>query len=222
MVSGAAADRRPAQLQMEQLEEILKVIGGLVFAAIYLFGNQIFKSRESNEAPPPNVADRGDDSRPASDAAARQRQIRESIRRKIMERRPATTTPSDQAPVRMPQTQRTEAPQQPSPVTLPVEPTRELLPNHAACSSDAYATQIQVSLQEIEATKRRAEQLRRQAGRVTPATEAHVQSPTHRGLRFGSVRSTLHNPDTARRAFVYSEVLGKPISLRPTGVGVTD
>lgn len=215
---------------MEHLEEIFKIVGGLVFAVIYLFGNQIFKSRDPDEPRPPNAPGRSTNRSPASKDdtdAARERQIQETIRRKIMERRQAAATPADQAPAMMPQERRKavmERQKKTHPAAPHVEPTREVVLNDTFsldAKDNAYEQHLQTRLQEIEATKRQAEQLRRQI-RGSAAAAAKAQPHTHRGLLPGSVRSTIRNPAAARRALVYGEVLGKPVSLRPPGVAMTD
>ena len=79
-----------------------------------------------------------------------------------------------------------------------------------------YEAQMQVRLQQIEATKRRAEVLKRQASRPVKASknQGKQKRSTRGGLLSGSVRSVLRDPGAARTAFVYGEVLGKPVGLR--------
>jgi len=216
---------------MESLEEILKVVGGLIFGAIYLFGNQIFKSKDEDtpEAPTlPRESAGSDDA--AEDYAARQRQIQEAIRRKIMQRREAAAAPgSSPEPVaahherhKRVVEQRKETHQR----APHVEPT----PQASAVddrfswdtSGNGYEEQMQARLEQIEATKRRAKALRRQARRSPTAAKHQIeQTPSPRAsLPLGSVRSVLRDPAAARTAFVYGEVLGKPVGLRPSGCGV--
>lgn len=215
---------------MESLEEILKVIGGLIFGAIYLFGNQIFKSKDEDQPRPPTLPRQSGDSDDApEDYAARQRQIQEAIRRKIMERRQAASTPASP----------------PEPVSAHHERHKQVVDRHkethqraphveanpevdsrfsSNASGHTYEAQMQARLQQIEATKRRAEALKQKASRT--ATAAKGQSERRRsargGLLSGSVRSVLRDPGAARTAFVYGEVLGKPVGLRPSGSGVAE
>jgi hypothetical protein len=215
---------------MENLEEILKVVGGLIFGAIYLFGNQIFKSKDEDAPRPPTLPRESGDS--ASDEyAERQRQIQEAIRRKILERRQAT----DGAPAAPPQPvaqhreqhkQVAERQKETHQRTPHVEPTPHEADTDARFSWDesdnAYEQQMQERLQQIEVTKRRAEALKRQSGVSSQSSETaeRGKSTVRRGLRSGSVRSVLRDPDAARTAFIYGEVLGKPVGMRESGSGV--
>lgn len=227
---------------MDGLEDILKTIGTVVFVAIYLFGGQLFKSKDENEAGPPNLPRPSRESEEASDEyAARQRQIQEAIRRKIMERRQGGTEAAAESPAVEP----------PQPVVVHREQRRELVERHKQTqqrtphveptpevvapipesdgrfswdsSDNVYEQQMQERLQEIEATKRRAEALKRQTGTSAISTSKERRSrqrPARGGLLSGSVRSVLRDPDAARTAFVYGEVLGKPVGMRESGSGV--
>ncbi len=210
---------------MDSLEEILKVVGGLIFGAIYLFGNQIFKSKDEDVPRPPTLPrESGGSGDAAEDYAARQRQIQEAIRRKIQERRQATTTPaSSPEPVsahRQRHKEVVELHKETHQRAPHVEETPEVVETDDRFSWDesdnAYEAQMQVRLQQIEATKRRAEVLKRQASRPVKASknQGKQKRSTRGGLLSGSVRSVLRDPEAARTAFVYGEVLGKPVGLR--------
>jgi len=211
---------------MESLEEILKVVGGLIFGAIYLFGNQIFKGKDEDSPGAPTLPRESAD----SDDAARQRQVQEAIRRKIMQRREATATPtSSPEPVVAHRelhkrvVERHKETHQRAPHVEPTPQASTVDDRFSWNTSDnVYEEQMQARLEQIEATKRRAEVLRRQAGRPTTAAKTpNGQSRSTRGsLPAGSVRSVLRDPAAARTAFVYGEVLGKPVGLRPSGCGV--
>ena len=216
---------------MESLEEILKVVGGIIFAAIYLFGNTIFKSKDE-DAPRPPTLPRESGSQ-EDEAADRQRQIQEAIRRKILERRQAAggEAPAASQPVAQHQERRKEVQerQKETHQRAPhVEPTHQEPETDGRFSWDAsdnvYEQQMQERLPQIEATKRRAEALKRQAGGSTQssATTKRRQSTRRGGLRSGSVRSVLRDPDAARTAIIYSEVLGKPVGVRESGSGVAN
>jgi hypothetical protein len=78
---------------------------------------------------------------------------------------------------------------------------------------------MQDQLKQIEATKRRAAKLKKEA----QASRERLKSPsdaTDRAARRrsrigqGSVRSTLNGPNAARTAFIYGEVLGTPVSQK--------
>lgn len=84
-------------------------------------------------------------------------------------------------------------------------------------SDNAYESQMQERLQQIEATKRRAEQLKQQVGQAGAPASRRPQSSTSSPRLFrSSVRSSLSDPAAARAAFIYAEVLGQPISQRKT------
>ncbi|MBT4758081.1 MAG: hypothetical protein HOO08_06775 [Opitutae bacterium] len=215
---------------MESLEEILKVVGGIIFGAIYLFGNQIFKNKDE-DTPGPSTLPRDSAGRDDDDAA-RQRQIQEAIRRKIMQRREARTAPTaSPEPVSAHREQhkqvveRHKETHQRAPHVEPTPEASEVDDRFSWNTSDnVYEEQMQARLQQIEATKRRAEALRRQAGRSTTVAKDQVEQARSSCGSFpaGSVRSVLRDPIAARTAFVYGEVLGKPIGLRPTRCGVAE
>ena len=213
---------------MESLEEILKVVGGLIFGAIYLFGNQIFKSKDE-DTPGPSTLPR--ESAGSDDDAARQRQIQEAIRRKIMQRRQATATPTSSEPVSAHREQhkqvveRHKETHQRAPHVEPTPEASEVDDRFSWNTSDnVYEEQMQARLEQIEATKRRAEALRRQASRSTTAAKSQDEQTRSNYASFpaGSVRSVLRNPAAARTAFVYGEVFGKPVGLRASGSGVAE
>ncbi|MFQ3224491.1 MAG: hypothetical protein ACI8Z5_000741 [Lentimonas sp.] len=221
---------------MENLEEILKVVGGLIFGAIYLFGNQIFKSKDEDEQRPPTLPRQsGDSDGGADDYAERQRQIQEAIRRKILERREAagTAPATPPQPVARHREQRKEVVERQK-ETHQRAPHVETTPHEADTdgrfswdeSDNAYEQQMQAHLQQIEATKRRAEALQRKARASTKASDTYGHrkpaSTVSGGHRSGSVRSVLRDPTAARTAFIYGEVLGKPVGLRESGSGVAN
>jgi len=221
---------------MESLEEILKVVGGIIFAAIYLFGNTIFKSKDEDAPRPPTLPRQSGSEE--DEAADRQRQIQEAIRRKILERRQAAggEAPASSQPVGQHQEGREEGGERRKEVVerhkethqrAPhVEPTHQEPETDGRFSWDAsdnvYEQQMQERLQQIEATKRRAEALKRQAGTSNQASETtgRRQSTRRGALRSGPVRSVLRDPAAARSAIIYSEVLGKPVSMRTSGSGI--
>lgn len=198
------------------MDNLLEIIIPVIIAAIYFFGNIFSKGGDSDDATP--------SWRPAEqdpDVAAREREIRENLRRKIMERRqqseggaPAPTPPvlNRDEPVA-----HSVEPQSPPPI-------RKMKPVNAGdfswdASGNMYETQMQAQLERIAETKRQAERLQKQALASDQKVkqqwgQSKERAPRSSGLLTGSVRSTLKNPGAARTAFVYSEVLGKPISLR--------
>ncbi len=83
-------------------------------------------------------------------------------------------------------------------------------------SDDVYDNHLQAQLQQIEATKRQAERLKKQVAGVQQKHPAVKSGGTGRSSRKfgGSVRSQLRDPAAARAAFVYGEVIGQPVSMR--------
>ncbi len=75
----------------------------------------------------------------------------------------------------------------------------------------SYESQMQERLQQIEATKRRAEKLKQQV-RITQTNSTFANNPSR--IARGSARSTLRDPSAARTAFIYGEILGQPTSQR--------
>ena len=88
-------------------------------------------------------------------------------------------------------------------------------------SEDVYGADMRERMRQIEETKRRADRLREQAEASRHETGF---SDTARGERkagavafSGPVREQLLQPGAARRAFIYSEILGRPKGLRRQG-----
>lgn len=210
------------------MDNLLEILVPVLFAAIYFFGNMFSKKSEDDVAP--GAPSRGED----PEAAERQRRIQEEIRRKIMERRNATGGgASDSSRGRSsPELSRQGQPQ-------PLESARQERHHETQTSSSTpyaprpapaapYQTQMQDRLKKIEATRRQAEKLQKQAGSSRSATgvqareigdhigrSAGARTSGHRRPRFGgSVRSTLRDPAAARTAFIYAEVLGPPVSQK--------
>ncbi len=218
------------------MDNLFEILVPIVFAAIYFFGNMLSgKSDDTSESTPRRDED--------PDAAERQRRIQEEIRRKIMQRRnegegaPPHSMPAPDLSRRM--EQKPDAPverrreireqQKSSPASTKSQPES---PAEAAfdwdTSDNAYADGMQAQLQQIEATKRRAEKLKKQAAaqssgsagassRRTDTPRRHERASQSRARSRAArrpVRSTLRDPATARAAFIYSEVLGTPVSQR--------
>lgn len=229
------------------MDNLLEILVPLIFAAIYFFGN-MFSSKSEKEERPPSRAP----SAPADDDAnERQRQIQEGIRRKIMARRQAATgeggAPAQQvrgqalrerrkaveARLEQRKATREQHKETREAKAAHFEPTPEAQAAPGGFSWDesdnAYEQNIEEQMRRIEETKRRAEALRsrnRPAGRGI--SESSLGSPEARqsapagGLLSGSVRQVLSNPVAARSAFIYGEVLGRPIGLRPSRDGLTE
>jgi hypothetical protein len=204
------------------VDNLLEFIVPVIFAAIYFFGNMLSKGADDESEPKRPLV--GED----PDVAERQRRIQEEIRRKIMERRSAKGSTGEAEPPRpqpsaQPRPDLVEAEAQrsrPQPTDWQssvgeVERPRSQ-PSDSVADVYAFDNDIEAKLQQIEATKRRAEKLKKQA-RASSSSVEPVQASAglshRRGLR-GSVRSTLRDPAAARAAFIYGEVLAPPVSQR--------
>jgi hypothetical protein len=217
------------------MDNLLDYIIPIVFAAIYFFGNMLSKGGDDAEAPPARRVSRDED----PDVLERQRRIQEEIRRKILERRNATNPAPDAAPA--PQRQTAEFSREHSPAHSPAaesarqrhiaetarqrHPAELAQPEPSSTQPDAYETEMQAKLRQIEATERQAQKLAKQA-RAARQQSSSAATPsgaqTSRSKR-GPVRAILRDPAAARAAFIYSEVMGPPISQRkaPTVPGLT-
>ncbi|HKK18917.1 MAG TPA: hypothetical protein VJ952_09590 [Opitutales bacterium] len=215
------------------MDNFLEILIPLIFAAIYFFGNMFSgKSKEEEESPPglPRSRDSEDEE---AEAVERQRRIQEEIRRKIMERRRASEG-GQSAPavpigqelrerrqeVEAPRAAREEAREEASAYSTPPHEaeSKPASPTFTWDESDnAYDDTLQARLRRIEKTKREAEKLRKQAAKRSRISddggEKRRQQNTG-GYFTGTVRGSLRDPQAARVAFVYGEVLGRPISLR--------
>jgi len=211
------------------MDNFLEILIPLAFAAIYFLGNMFSKKSEDDSAAPA-APRRGED----PEAAERQRRIQDEIRRKIQERRGGEggrPRPQPSASAQRPQTGEGGRPRpQPSASAQQSsrpESSRTPAPKGAFSwdeSDNAYEHQMQAKLQQIEATQRRAAQLKEQARSTSTNTQSSQRSQRNereasttprKGSFFGgSVRSTLRDPGAARAAFIYSEVIGQPISQR--------
>ncbi|PXA05707.1 hypothetical protein DDZ13_02210 [Coraliomargarita sinensis] len=222
------------------MDNLLEILVPLIFAAIYFFGNMFSgKSQEDKEAPP-TLNPRRDSDGP--DAAERQRRIQEEIRRKIMERRRASgsgqttsTAPSGrELRERRQQVEARRQAREEEEVRREVveevqkEPSAYSIPSHEMesdpesptftwdDSDNAYDSTMEARLKRIEETKRQAEKLQKQAAKRnnTPDQEDKQGKQQTGGYFTGTVRDSLKDPRAARVAFIYGEVLGRPISLR--------
>ena len=166
------------------MDNILEILIPLIFAGIYFFGN-MFSGKSDGDSAPSIPGGRQDEE---PDVIERQRKIQEEIRRKIAERRGGEDSRS---PLDAPSTSPAPSQTQPPPAT--------------------YESQMQERLQQIEATKRRAEKLKEQI-HITQNSSTLEQNLL-RSVR-GSARSTLRDSSAARTAFIYGEILGQPVSQR--------
>ena len=221
------------------MDNLLEILVPLIFAAIYFFGH-MFSGKSDDDAPAERPARRGgrDD-----EAAERQRKIQEEIRRKIMERRGESqeggrSRPPQQAETAYDRAQaerRAAAEQHRRANEAQTEPTRQHMereaptpqrrrrePEEGAFSwdqpNDAYGSKMEDKLKQIEATKRRAAKLSKEAKASREKLKSTDSASSGRRGRSREarrpVRSTLTDPGAARVAFIYGEVLGTPVSQK--------
>lgn len=197
------------------MENLFEMIVPLVFAAIYFFGNLLSKKEE--DAPPPRPRRKPPTEAEAADEA-RQREIQEAIRRKILERRGGPKAPPGMPrPAAHPARRREPAPEPVAPVPEVPEPVAKA-PSSGGFSWDdsANAYQLQMEEQErrIEATRRQAEAIRKQTSGLAPSAYSRKTGSRRSGRHYsGPIRSRLNSPAEARDAIIYAEVLGPPPGL---------
>lgn len=197
------------------MENIFEILVPLIFAAIYFFGNMMSKKEADS---PPSKRQRPTEEEEA--IQARQREIQEAIRRKILERRGGSKAPSE-----APQSERPGGyPRRPEPRPEPVSsvpPEPEVVTSSPVAGSfswdssgNAYQEQMKERERQIEETRKQAEAIRKQAGALSTSVQRSSRSPRRSGRSFsGPLRSRLNNPGDARAAILYAEVLGPPLGL---------
>lgn len=224
------------------MDNILEILVPLIFAAIYFFGNMVTGKSKDDEDAPSQLPRRRNPDEIDPEIVERQRRIQEEIRRKIMERRQAGSESGVPAAglgeLRREPAQEVRAKREESGQTR--KETRERVHENRSSppplvsgkpsgsepeplrpvfswdeSDDAYASSMEAQLKQIEATKRQAEQLKREAVSKRKSMEGSTGQKVGSGRRFtGTVRDSLRNPEAARAAFIYGEVLGQPVALR--------
>ena len=170
------------------MDNIFEYIIPIAFAAIYFFGNKLSeKTKEVFDQQPEDT-----------EVDDRQRRIQEEIRRKIMERR---NDASSASPTKsFPKADDVDVPKSKAePVTS---------------TSDTFASQLKARLEKVDATNRQAEELKKQGVIITSSNSQSGSRSRTDVLLSGNVRSSLRDPAAARTAFIYSEVLGAPVSLK--------
>ena len=213
------------------MEDILELIFAIVAGFFWLFGGSLFKKREEDKSNQPTSSQRSNQRKsepPADEQEARQQEIRELIRRKIAERRQQSNPAPVLSPEPEPQYQKQSAESQEEVYKPPVyasssDQEATETPFSLDMGNSAYGQEMQERLQEIEATKRRAEALKNKVKQVTQdhyATDRKKSSDPKSALSFGSVQTALKSSENVRMAFIYSEILGKPVGLRSSSHGI--
>lgn len=230
-------------LKMENIFEILVplLIAAVYFFGNMFSGNS--QQDEQQPPALPRQRSRPGEEAEELDALERQRRIQAEIRRKIMERRLSAGSETPQAAPVVPEMQerrndaspsrQTRQAQKQTPET--VHKTREMQTSRQEVTRDArddsyqttppafswdesdnvYDSGIETQLERIQATRRQAEKLQQQAAKGRKAATSAVATSARAGTCLsGSVRQSLKNPQAARVAIIYGEVLGPPIALR--------
>ena len=219
------------------MEDFFDILIPLVIAAVYFFGNILSKKSGDDleeGLPMPRKREREVD----PEQAERQRQVREEIRRKIEERRreapatpaspgfpnppPVVTAPPEPARSVRERTKRTNERVHETRAPVPVPESAEVEPDFSwDASDDIYENTMQAQLAQIEATRKKAAALKAQGAAATQklGRQGRRSPKAGRGLLKGPVRVALRTPDAARTAFIYGEVLGKPVGMRPHACG---
>ena len=204
--------------------DIVELLFAIIAGVFWLFGSTFFRKREEDDPyqqPLPSRNKKNGNDRKNDDSEERQRQIREAIRRKIAERRQENEP--EPIPAFEPEPRYQEEHNKSfEPGKALSEPTAFIEPTEAEAFSwnieaNTYEQDMEERLQEIEATKRKAEKLRNKVKKITSGDEDTI--PSRRSeqdlvLSLGSVKSALKNPKNAQAAIVYREILGKPVGLR--------
>lgn len=219
------------------MDNILEILIPLAIAAVYFFGNMFSGKSEDDESSPSPLSRTRETGEKDPDTVEQQRRVQEEIRRKIMERRrasegkPTTAAPPGQAlrerregieAQREARREREVYHDVQGPTSPDTESSYELDPESEprAFSWDlpdnAYENSMQAKLRRIEETRKKAEKLKKQAAERGDASKSNEKQRKQRneGYFTGSVRESLQDPQAARVAFIYGEVMGQPISLR--------
>ncbi|MGJ3243879.1 MAG: hypothetical protein ACFE0O_13135 [Opitutales bacterium] len=214
----------------------LEILVPLIFALIYILGN-IFGNKNPDEDDASRKRDRSESG--GDDPADLQRRIQEEIRRKIRQRQGGEGASGQEGPASAPQTETAPPRYDPHQPEQPRahEPERQSRPQPESADEPlrqpepartAYEDQIQEQLKEIEETRKRAAVLQEKARKVkkTGGNRGEIGSPSRpRTVRGGQSHQSLRDavlglsrdPDAARKAILYMEVLGTPVGMRRNG-----
>lgn len=217
------------------MDNIFEILVPLIFAAIYFVGKMLSGKGDQEDPSPgmPGRKNRQED----GEVAERQRRIQEEIRRKIMERCNGSPAPQPEQPQAAPQTssqgltradeeirrrreERDRARQQRQAEARAALSSEQLSSRTPApdpsSGANPYESQMDAQLRRIEETKRQAAQLQQRAEAVQKKASVKTSSRGRSGggLLRGPLRESLIDPAAVRAAFIYGEVLGRPMGLR--------
>lgn len=205
------------------LDYLIPALVFIVYIASQFFGNKKKGDGDGTESPPP------------SDAEERARRIQEEIRRKIAERRrqqegheedaaeqppPLQTAPSPYSTPSLGKSRELKpAPQEtsfPPPQTSSTEPAFFEIPQ----PQRNIEAELEEQRKRMEESERRAEAARMEAKTQVDKLQSRVRPYKTRRVTTNlrdDVIATLMDPDAARKAILYYEILGTPVGLRENG-----
>jgi len=180
----------------------LEILIPIIFVAIWILSAIFGRSQDGEDAPRRPRPEREENEVPEE-----VRRIQEEIRRKIEERQ------SGETGVPKPATGRT----QPSPPSRPRPATAYGGSNPVAQGVVNYEAELAKRMKEVRATQDRVNQVRKDQGFHAPRTMRQRSTSARSPLRGRILREILHDPQGARKAFLYLEILGQPVGMRERG-----
>ena len=206
------------------MEDIIELLFTVVAVFFWLFGGAFLKKRQERESSSRRKKERKVDQSP-SDEELRQREIRESIRRKILERRQQGDSepviiqePTPQYQAQYTEPEREIVVEEPAYYSEPaVEEDPVETPFSWSTEENGYEQKMQERLKRIEETKRQAEALKNKVNQTANGYSTSDRARSEKKepvLSIGSVQTALKNRENVQAAFVYGEILGKPVGLR--------
>jgi len=167
------------------MENLIEIIGPIVFAAIYILGNFFNKNKEENESNAESQEDY-------------------NFEIKEEEYQPPLQVQKTAKPV-------AENRKQKQQIAPPQSADFSWENSHISYESQMEAQLKKIEATKREASKLLAQTTSNQ---IQHSKQTNTTQPAHNNNLLGSVRSKLNDPKVARVAFIYGEVLKPPISMR--------
>lgn len=186
----------------------LEILIPIIFVAIWILSAIFGRNQEEDEPRRP----RG---RPHPEAEeevpGEVRRLQDEIRRKIQERQSGESEASRPERTPAPVASRRAQPPRPQPASLsgagdPVQ--RGMI---------HYEEELAKRMKELKATQDRVSQVRREHGFPAPGKRRKRSASAPTPLRASALREILYDPQGARKAFLYLEILGQPVGMRERG-----
>ena len=196
------------------MESIFEILVPLVIAFAYFLNNVLRKSKDSEEPPPIDQEEWGEeppDFYPSDEPPRRQPAEGGRIVRS-----------ADQPPAFIPimgpgaQQQATPAGYERQPAGNLSGPSDPDVPPAFPweSSEDFYQAAMQAKLEKIESTRATAEELRQHGSETNKKKSSNTPTRQQSRIPRENIRNTLADPKAARLAFIYSEVFGPPVSQK--------